>query len=101
VFWHQNSFFAQRWQTIADGLGYLLDKHPELAADPRGRARIVGQAAFAHAALAHRGVACRAGLRALRANPLERRAYLALAVASGVMPASSIVRLANRKGRGI
>ena len=101
VFWHQQSFFAQRWQTIADGLAYLLNKHPELAADPRGRARIEGQAAFAHAALAHRAEAWRASLRALRGNPLERRPYLALAIAAGAVPAHSIVRLANRRGRGI
>jgi hypothetical protein len=101
VFWHQQSFFAQHWQTIADGLEYLLGKHPELAADPRGRARIEGQAAFAHAALAHRAAACQASFRALRGNPLERRPYLALAVAAGIVPASSIVRLANRRGRGI
>jgi hypothetical protein len=101
VFWHQQSFFAQHWQTIADGLEYLLGKHPELAADPRGRARIEGQAAFAHAALAHRAAASRASFRALRGNPLERRPYLALAVAAGIIPASSIVRLANRRGRGI
>lgn len=101
VFWHQQSFFAQHWQTIADSLEYLLGKHPELAADPQGRARIEGQAAFAHAALAHRAAAWRASFRALRGNPLERRPYLALAVAAGIIPASSIVRLANRRGRGI
>lgn len=101
AFWHQQSFFSQHWQTIADGLEYLLGKHPELAADPRGRARIEGQAAFAHAALAHRAAAWRASFRALRGNPLERRPYLALAVASGIIPASSIVRLANQRGRGI
>jgi hypothetical protein len=101
AFWHQQSFFAQRWQTIIDGLGYLLAKHPELTTDPRGRARIEGQVAFAQAALGHRAAACRASMRGLRGNPLERRAYLALAVAAGVIPASSIVRLANQRGRGI
>ena len=100
TFWHQQSFFAQRWQVIVDGLRYLLDKHPELAADSAGR-RIEGQAAFAHAALGHRVVACRVSLRALRGNPLERRAYLALAVAAGVIPASSVIRLANQRGRSI
>lgn len=101
VFWHQQSYFAQHWQTIADSNEYLLDKHPELAADPRGRARIEGQVAFAHAALAHRAAAWRASFRALSGNPLERRPYLALAVAAGIIPASSVVRLANRRGRGI
>ncbi len=101
VYWHRQSFFAERWQTIADALNYLLGKHPELSGDPRGLARIQGQIAFAHAALAARRPAARAGWAALRNNPLERRAYLALAVAAGLIPAGSIVHWANRRGRGI
>jgi Glycosyltransferase like family 2 len=101
VYWHEQSFFAERWQTIADALRYMLGKHPELRADGFGMARIEGQIAFAQAALAHRMAACRASARALRGNPRERRAYLALAVASGVIPATTIVRMANRRGRGI
>ena len=101
VYWHRQSFFSERWEAIAEAMAYLLGKHPELTADPRGRARIEGQAAFAHAALGHRAAACRASMRALRGNPLERRAYLSLAVAAGVIPAAQIVSLANRRGRGI
>ncbi len=101
VYWHEQSFFAERWQAIADALSYLLRKHPELNADPHGLARIQGQIAFAQAALARRSAACQASWRALRNNPLERRAYLALAVASGFVSAKSIVRHANRRGRGI
>jgi glycosyltransferase involved in cell wall biosynthesis len=101
VYWHGQSFFAERWNAIADALAYLLDKYPELRADRYGRARIEGQIAFAQAALGHRPAACRASWHALRGNPLERRAYLALAVAFGLIPATSIVRLANRQGRGI
>lgn len=101
VYWHQQSFFAERWATVVSALEYLLGKHPELMADPAGRARIQGQIAFAQAALARRSAAFRSGRQALRGNPMERRAYLALAVASGVVPATMIVRLANRRGRGI
>ena len=101
VYWHEQSFFAERWNAIAEALAYLLDKHPELRADRHGMARIEGQIAFAQAALARRSAACRASWRALRRNPLERRAYLALAVASGAVPAPFIVRLANRRGHGI
>jgi GT2 family glycosyltransferase len=101
VHWHEQSFFAERWEAIADALRYLLAKHPELAADPHGMARIEGQIAFALAARAQRAAACRASWLALRNNPLERRAYLALAVAAGMIPATSIVRTANRRGRGI
>lgn len=101
VFWHEQSYFAERWETITDALRFMLRKHPELSADPAGRARIDGQIAFAEAALARRRAACRSSLRALRGNPRERRAYLALAVAAGVVPAKSVVRAANRRGRGI
>ena len=101
VFWHEQSYFAERWQTIADALRFLLNKFPELNADPIGRARIEGQIAFAEAARARRLAACRSSLHALRGNPRERRAYLALAVAAGVVPAKSVVRAANRRGRGI
>jgi len=101
VLWHEQSFFAERWQTISDALRYMLAKYPELRADPAGRARIDGQIAFAEAALARRREACRFSWQALRVNPAERRAYLALAVAAGMIPATSIVRAANRRGRGI
>jgi glycosyltransferase involved in cell wall biosynthesis len=101
VLWHEQSFFAERWQTISDALRYILAKYPALRADTAGRARIDGQIAFAEAALARRREACRFSWQALRGNPAERRAYLALAVAAGVIPATSIVRAANRRGRGI
>lgn len=101
VYWHEQSFFAERWQAIAEALAYLLKKHPELRADRCGMARIEGQIAFAQAAMAQRRAAFQASWRALCANPLERRAYLALAVAFGLIPATSIVRLVNRRGRGI
>jgi glycosyltransferase involved in cell wall biosynthesis len=101
VYWHEQSFFSDRWQTIADALSYLLDKHPELMADRRGLARIQGQIAFAHAARGDRRAAFRTGWNALRNNPLERRGYLALAVASGALPAGSVIRIINRRGRGV
>jgi glycosyltransferase involved in cell wall biosynthesis len=100
VLWHPQSFYAERWQTISDALRYMLAKYPALGADTHGRARIEGQIAFAEAALARRREACRFIWRALRGNPAERRAYVALAVAAGV-PATSVVRAANRRGRGI
>lgn len=101
VYWHEQSFFAARWEAIADALSYLLRKHPELMADRRGMARIVGQIAFAEAALGRRRLAWQASTRALAGNPRELRAYLALIVASGLVSATTIVRQANRRGRGI
>jgi hypothetical protein len=101
ILWHEQSFFAERWQVISEALRYMLAKHPALRANPAGRARIEAQIAFAEAAMARRREAYRFSYRALRGNLAERRAYLAVAVASGVISAQSIVRAANRRGRGI
>lgn len=101
VYWHQQSFYAERWQMIVDALQYLLIKHPELLASKPGAARIQGQIAFAQAALGQRRGAAQVAWRALRNNPRERRAYLALAVAARILTAPTVVRLANSRGKGI
>ena len=101
VHWHEGSYFSERWRTIVAALDHLLEVSPELASDGPGRARIEAQQAFAHAALGERGDARRLALRALGRAPGQRRAWLALAVSSGVVPADRVVRLAAARGRGI
>jgi glycosyltransferase involved in cell wall biosynthesis len=101
VRWHKRSYFAQRWQTIAEALRWLLDRYPEFATEPRGEARVTGQIAFAHAALGQRRDAVRWASRALRRNPREPRAYLALAVASRAVRPDTVVRKLHARGRGI
>jgi hypothetical protein len=81
-------------------LVYLQAKHPELATDPKGSARINGQLAFAHAGQGERRRALRLIGRALRRNPLEKRALVALAVAAGA-PAGPVAAMVRRSGRGI
>ncbi len=100
VRWGATSFFADRWQTIVDAIAYLLAKHPELRSDRRNLARLYGRVAFAHAALGHGPQARRWALRSLRANPLERRPYLALAVSLRLVSADRRQRMANRMCRG-
>jgi glycosyltransferase involved in cell wall biosynthesis len=95
------SLFADRWQTMIDAIGYLIDKHPELVEDDANAARLFGRIAFANAALRRRGDAARWAWRSIRRRPLERRPYLALAVASGLVRASTIQRRANAVGRGV
>jgi glycosyltransferase involved in cell wall biosynthesis len=95
------SLFADRWQTMIDAIGYLIEKHPELVDDDANAARLFGRIAFANAALRRRGDAARWAWRSVRRRPWERRPYLALAVASGVVRASTIQRRANAGGRGV
>jgi glycosyltransferase involved in cell wall biosynthesis len=99
--WHRSSWFEGRWQMIVDALEYLLQKHPDLRDDPVGLARISGQIAFAHAGSGDAKSARRWALQTIRANWRERRAYLALAVSLGIIPAETVLRLAHKRGRSI
>jgi len=95
------SLFADRWEMMIQAIGYLIAKHPELVDDDANAARLFGRIAFANAALHRRGDAVRWSWRSLRRRPIERRPYLALAVASGVVRASTVQRRANAVGRGV
>jgi glycosyltransferase involved in cell wall biosynthesis len=99
--WHEQSFFGSRWRTIVDALTYLLAHVPEFADEPRGRARIEGQIALAHAALGDHRTAVRGAARALRSFPAARQAWGALLVATGVMTPASLVALGQRFGHGV
>ena len=101
VFWHRSSFFAGRWQTIVDALDHLQAVHPELASVPAGLARIEGQQAFAHASMGNRRAAWTTARRALGRNRREPRAWLALAVGTGLVRSEWIVRALQAYGRGI
>jgi glycosyltransferase involved in cell wall biosynthesis len=101
VHWNQTSYFADRWATIAEAIGYLIAKHPELLADRGNRARLYGRLAFAHAAVGEAASAARWAVRSLLSYPLEPRPWAAMAVALHLVPVDSIQRWANRSGRGI
>jgi glycosyltransferase involved in cell wall biosynthesis len=101
VRWHPRSYFGGRWDTISTALQWLLERYPEFAAEPRGRARVTGQIAFARAAAGARGDAVRWAGRTLRGNAREPRAYLALAVASGAVSAEGVLERLHTRGRGL
>jgi glycosyltransferase involved in cell wall biosynthesis len=101
VHWNRASYFTGKWEGIASGLSYLLDKYPEFETSPRGSARIEGQIAFAHAALGRRTEARHWARRALKHDRGQMRAYAAIAIASGIAPAGTMVDMVNRRGRGL
>lgn len=101
IHWDGTSFFNERWQTIDTALAYLLDKHAALRDDAAGSARILGQRAFARAALGDHAAARRLAASSLRRNWRERRAYVALVAASGLVDAGRVQRALNALGRGI
>jgi glycosyltransferase involved in cell wall biosynthesis len=101
VEWHAQSFFASRWQVIADALEYLVTRYPEFRSAPRGLARILGQRSFALAALGQRKDAWREIKATLRESWREPRAYLAGIVNTGLVPPDPVVKTLQRYGRGI
>ena len=100
VTYHAGSYYAANWRKVIDGLEFLQHKHPELATDKVGSARINAQLAFAHGGLGERRQAMRLAGRALRSNPREKRALVAVAVAAGV-PAQRVAGIIRRRGRGV
>jgi hypothetical protein len=101
IWWHGASFFFERWKMIDDALTHLLAEHPGFESCPKGKARIVGQQAFARAAMGARLDALRTAVATIRLAPLEKRAYLAAVVALTPLTAERALAIAHRFGKGI
>jgi glycosyltransferase involved in cell wall biosynthesis len=101
VLWGRSSHFSRQWETRVSSLEWMLERHPGIAQDDRGAARVFGQLAFGSAALGRRPAAARWARLAARRRPTEPRAYLALAVAGGVLSAESVMSYLHRHGRGL
>jgi glycosyltransferase involved in cell wall biosynthesis len=100
VRWGQ-SLFSRNWQTIIDSIDYGFTKHPQFSADPKARARLLGRKGFAQAALGQRRAALGTAFAAATSSVSERRAYLTVAVALGLVSADRLMAIAHRRGHGI
>ncbi len=101
VRWSDASYFAHDWETRAQGLLWMLHRHPQIAASAAGAGRVYGQLAFAYACQGRRHEAWRWTRRALRRNWHERRAPIALAVAAGIVSGESVLNVLHSLGRGV
>jgi hypothetical protein len=100
VLWGSSSFFTQRWDLKLTSHEWMLEHHPDILDDTVGAARVLGQMAFAEAAMGRRRAALRRSWAALRRNWREPRAVLAALVAFGVSPAA-VLDVLHRRGRGV
>ncbi|MGA9596920.1 MAG: glycosyltransferase family A protein [Acidimicrobiia bacterium] len=100
VEWHPDSYFGNRWATIDSALEFFVDKTPEFANEPRGLARIVGQRAFAQAAMGQTRRALSSAWQTFRLDWRQPRAYIVPVVASRIVSADRLVKWANATGRG-
>jgi hypothetical protein len=104
VAWGDSSYFSHQWESKADSLQWMLERHPDISAGKGacpGAARVYGQLAFAYACLGRRREAGRWAARALRKNWHEPRVPFALAVAAGVVSGDTVLRLLHSRGHGI
>ena len=101
VRWSGQSFFYGKWAQYAEGLTYLLQKHPALAADSDAHARMSSQIGFALAAAGRRREARPWLRRALARQRLNVRAWLGLLISWRLLSADAIARVANLFGKGI
>ena len=100
IHWHDASHFVGDWATVEAALSYLLTAVPEYQDHGAGLARLEGQLALAKAGLGNRRGAVRLAARSLRRYPLIRQSYAALLVATGLVSADQVARLARRFGKG-
>ena len=98
--WTVTSHFRTQWPDWEAALSQVLDRNPEFAGEPHGRARVEGQIAIAIAAQGRR----REGLDHIRTTLgwswREPRAWLAMLVVAGV-PAERLGAILNARGRGL
>jgi glycosyltransferase involved in cell wall biosynthesis len=99
--WHGGSFYFGRWATIVEAQRYLIRKHPELSRSPTGMARIRGQIAFALASGNRRTEAIRELAAVIRLNPREKRVLATVPVILGLMTGERVLRMAQKRGRGV
>ncbi|WP_168929503.1 glycosyltransferase family 2 protein [Nocardioides sp. GY 10113] len=101
VTWSQDSYFFGRWGAYAEGLEYLCAEHPGFQTDRKAHGRIAGQIAFAHAADGDGSEARTWVGRAVRYEPIQVKAWLALAVSLRLVSVPWVVSEIQRRGRGI
>lgn len=101
VYWHNASFFSDRWRMIIDANEYLKNKHEEFGSEPRAAAWLDGKTAFAYAAIGRRKDARRIAWSVLRRRPRQRQALAALGISTGAVTAAQVQQLAQRLGKGV
>ncbi len=101
VRWGSASMFTRAWHERITSLEWVLDKYPEIRGSAVGYARVLGQIAFARAALGQRRAALRCCLRAARIRPREPRTYLAAAVALRLATPRFVLGQLHRRGHGV
>ncbi|MGM7667951.1 glycosyltransferase family 2 protein [Microbacterium sp. A93] len=101
VRWQGQSYYFGQWAVYAEALQYLLRKHSDIATIPSALGRIEAQIAFALVANDQRSEGRKWAWRALRHNPKQIKAALAIAISWRLVSADAVIRFVRSRGRGI
>lgn len=101
VLWGRTSYFSRRWDTKIASSIWMLENHPDVAAHRVGASRLQGQIAFGYASEGKRDKAWSWARRALRTNPGQWRAWVAIPVAIVPRSGDLVLNVLHRWGRGI
>ncbi|MGV2984790.1 glycosyltransferase family 2 protein [Microbacterium sp. AGC85] len=101
VRWQGQSYYFGQWAVYAEALQYLLRKHPDIATIPSALGRIEAQIAFALVANGQRKEGRQWAWRALRHNPKQVKAALAIAISWRLVSADAVIRFVRSRGKGI
>jgi hypothetical protein len=102
IHWHDATITStKRAADTISSWRYIMERTPELRSDRIALGRAYGQIAFVEATQGWRRRAWRSIGQGLRKNPLEPRLLMAMVVSARIVNGVTIVRLANRFGRGV
>lgn len=101
VRWGRTSYFARRWDAKADGLLWMLGRHPDIGRSRRGAARVDAQIAFARACAGHHREGATWAWRATRLRPLEWRSAATALVLTRLVTGEQVLAVLHRFGRGV
>ncbi len=95
------SWYAGGAENAALALEHMLAKHPDIAASPRGHARMLGQIAFARSSLGERGPAIRYAAKAFVRWPISPYPSIAFVHAATRIHPRHLLRAARLFRRGM
>ena len=101
VSWTGQSYFFGKWGAYAEGLEYLLQEHPGFREDRLAHGRIAAQIAFARAANGENRVSRHWVRQAVRRDPTQIKAWLALGISLHLLSAPWVVKVVQGMGKGI
>lgn len=101
ILWGGTSYYTGKFEMIEAAVTHLLGEWPEFDSVPKGKARLLGQVAFAQAGQGKRRTALRTAWQTIKLDFTQPRAYLAIVATTGIFSANKILAELNKRGRGI